>query len=219
MPALSSTPAPPRRLDRFLSADLPRALNIVIEPLPLYASELSALAEDDRIEYMPVAAGRQKMDLPLLVPKRPGGSSFLPKQQAGGHILQACSHGAGRAAGRSRHPGGTNSPEARRPGIRVRVHRRRRPSVGAGGCDRRRVLAPPLLARSAVDRRGDRARFRAGFRLYDAADEERWSSGTLAQVDVIFFVRTAPCSPLMVELKIRDNVRSTRPSRQLHVLT
>jgi FkbM family methyltransferase len=27
---------------------------------------------------MPVAAGRQKMDLPLLVPKRPGGSSFRP---------------------------------------------------------------------------------------------------------------------------------------------
>lgn len=43
-----------------------------------------------------------------------------------------------------------------------------------------------------------------GFRLYDTADEERRSSGTLAQVDVIFFVRTAPCSPPMVELKIRD---------------
>jgi hypothetical protein len=56
-------------------------MHVKIEPRPLYASELSALAEDDRIEYMPVAAGRQKMGLPLLVPKRPSGSSFLPSSR------------------------------------------------------------------------------------------------------------------------------------------
>ena len=45
---------PPTATGPFLCRRiLPRAVHIMIEPLPLYASEQSALAEDDRIEYAP----------------------------------------------------------------------------------------------------------------------------------------------------------------------
>jgi hypothetical protein len=54
------TPAQPRRLDRFCRRILSRAVHVKDQPLHLYASELSALAEDDRIEYMPVAARIRK---------------------------------------------------------------------------------------------------------------------------------------------------------------
>jgi FkbM family methyltransferase len=61
----------------------PHAKYVMVELLPLYARERTTLAEHERIEYVPAAAGRQKTDLRLLVPKEPGGSSFLPSSRPG----------------------------------------------------------------------------------------------------------------------------------------
>jgi FkbM family methyltransferase len=170
----------------------PRAVHVMIEPLPLYASELSALAEDDRIEYMPVAAGRQKMDLPLLVPERPGGSSFLPSSRPEDTYFKRAVMVPVVPLDGLDIPEGPTLLKLDVQGFEFEViagagHLLEQVDVIVVECSLHPFQRDLPLIDEVIERVSA-----LGFRLYDTADEERWVSGTLAQVDVIFVRSDSP---------------------------
>jgi FkbM family methyltransferase len=172
----------------------PRARYVLVEPLPLYARELTTLAKHERIEYVPAAAGRQKTDLQLLVPNQPGGSSFLPSSRSGDPYFKRSVLVPVLRLDSLAIPDGSTLLKLDVQGFELEV------IAGAGEllnqveaivaeCSIHPFQRDLPLIHEVIQRLAD-----LGFVLYDIADEERWSSGTLAQVDVIF-VRSG--SPLL----------------------
>jgi len=170
----------------------PQATYLLIEPLADYAPALSALSAYGRIRYLPFAAGSEEADLPLLVPTKPGGSSFLPssrpddqyfKRSVIVHVVPLDSIDI---------PVGSTLLKLDVQGFELEV-------LDGASATLNQVdviitecsLYPFQQGLPLIDQ--VIARVSAlGFRLYDLADEKRWVSGTMAQIDLIFIRANNP---------------------------
>jgi FkbM family methyltransferase len=164
----------------------PDAHFMLLEPLPDYEAELSALVRRGRIEYIPAAAGRAEDTLSLLVPDEPQGSSFLAatgerdsyfKRSVTVPVLPLSSLDI---------PSGPTVLKLDVQGYELEV------IAGAASIlDQVEVIIAECslypfqqgipLIHEVVDRVVE-----LGYRIYDTADEVRWPSGTLAQLDLVF---------------------------------
>jgi FkbM family methyltransferase len=166
----------------------PDARYVMIEPLPVYRERLSALVGPD-IQYFAVAAGPSRMELPLLVPDQPGGSSFLPSARTGDHYFKSTVDVPVVPLDELDIPVGRTLIKLDVQGYELKV---------LEGSDQLLKRIEVIVAESSmypfqqdmplihelVHHLAQR-----GFRLYDIADELRWPSGGLAQVDLIFVAK------------------------------
>ena len=164
----------------------PDAQFIMVEPLPDYENELAPLAETGRIRYVKAAAGRTEARLPLLVPEDPGGSSFLPAGRDGDNFFKR-SVTVPVVPLESLHiPAGRTLLKLDVQGYELEV------LAGAGRLlDQVEVIISecslyPFQQDIPLIHETIQQVVELGYRLYDVADEVRWSSGTLAQIDLIF---------------------------------
>ena len=158
----------------------------MLEPLPDYAPELSALEQPGRIDYVRAAAGRFKDDLPLFIPDEPGGSSFLPaSRQSDTHfkrsvivpVIPLSSLGI------------SSTPALLKldvQGFELEVLAGAKSMLNEIEVVIAECSLYPFQENIPLIDQVVRDVAELGYCLYDTADEYRWPSGTLAQVDVIF---------------------------------
>jgi len=164
----------------------PDARFILLEPLLDYEEELAALANHERIEYIRAAAGRTKGDLPLLVPKDPGGSSFLPASRRGDSYFKRSVIVPVVPLASLDVPEETSLLKLDVQGYELEV------LAGAGRLLHQvEVIVAecslyPFQQRIPLIHETIQHVVSLGFSLYDVADEMRWPSGMLAQMDLIF---------------------------------
>lgn len=163
----------------------PDALFVMIEPLPTYEGELAGL-EQPGVRYVRAAAGREESSLPLLVPEDPGGSSFLPASRLGDtYFKRSVTVPVVTLAGMD-VPAGPVLLKLDVQGYELEV------LAGAGSLISQVEVMIVECSLYSFQRNIPlidetiRQVTELGFRLYDLADETRWTSGTLAQTDLVF---------------------------------
>jgi FkbM family methyltransferase len=164
---------------------------LMVEPLPVYRQRLEALVDGD-VRYRAVAAGRTATELPLLVPNRPGGSSFLPSSREGDLYFKGAVDVPVVPLDDLDVPSGRTLLKLDVQGYELEV---------LAGASHLMERVEVIVAESSI------YPFQKGmplihelisyvvhldYRLYDIADELRWPSGGLAQVDLVFVANGNP---------------------------
>ena len=164
----------------------PDARFIMLEPLPDYEGELAELANRGRIRYIRVAAGRKAEERRLLVSDDPEGSSFLPASSRTDSYFKRSVTVSVAPLDSLDIPDETSLLKLDVQGYELEV---------LAGADRVLRQVEVIVAEcSLYSFQQDIPLIHEviqylvglGFRLYDVADEIRLSSGTLAQIDLIF---------------------------------
>jgi FkbM family methyltransferase len=164
----------------------PEAHFVLVEPFPEHEAELTRLAERWGVRYVKAAAGRERSTLSLLVPDDPGGASFLPAQREGDTFFKhSIEVPVVPLDGLQVEPGATL--------LKLDVQGYELEVLAGAGRLLEQVevivcecsLYPFQRGLPLVHQTIERI-LSLGFRLYDVADEVRWTSGTLAQVDLVF---------------------------------
>lgn len=164
----------------------PDAHFVLVEPLPEREADLAPLVERWHARYVKAAAGRTQSTLSLLVPEDPGGASFLPADREGDAFFKRSVTVPVVPLESLELPGGTTLLKMDVQGYELEV------LAGAGRLlDQVEVIVAECslypfqrdlpLIHQTIERM-----LQLGYRLYDVADEVRWPSGTLAQVDLVF---------------------------------
>jgi FkbM family methyltransferase len=164
----------------------PDARFVMLEPLPEYHRELTELARQERIHYIPAAAGRAKDELQLLVPEDPTGSSFLPASRRSDTYFKKSVKVPVVPLASLDIPEETSLLKLDVQGYELEVlagagRVMRQVEVIVAECSLYPFQENIPLIHESVEHVVD-----LGFRLYDIADEVRWPSGTLAQIDLVF---------------------------------
>jgi FkbM family methyltransferase len=164
----------------------PDAHFIMLEPLPDYEVELSALVRRGGIEYIPAAAGRAEDTLPLLVPDKPGGSSFLAASREHDRYFRRSVTVPVLPLSSLDIPSGQTVLKLDVQGYELEVIAGAAPildqvEVIIAECSLYPFQQGIPLIHEVVERVVE-----LGYLIYDAADEMRWPSGTLAQLDLLF---------------------------------
>ena len=173
-------------------AIFPDARFVMIEPLPEHDAELTALAGRWGMRYVRAAAGRTDEPRSLLVPDDPGGASFLPAGREGDAFFKRSMTVPVVRLEDLGLPPGPTLLKMDVQGYELEV------LAGAGRllgqveaivseCSLYPFQRDIPLVHEVVERMGE-----LGFRLYDVADEVRWPSGTLAQLDLVFVAAGSP---------------------------
>lgn len=163
----------------------PYARYVMVEPLPEYEVELSGLVQLEQVEYVKAAAGRSAGTLPLLVPDEPGGSSFLPASRPGDTYFKRSVTVPVIALDDLDIPSGSVLLKLDVQGYELEV---------LAGAERLLERVDAIIVETSLHRFQQNIPLThevirlldLGFRLYDVADEFRWNSGTLAQIDLVF---------------------------------
>ena len=164
----------------------PDACFVMVEPLPDYEAELAKLARPGHIDYVRAAAGRFEGTQPLLVPLDPGGSSFLSSSRQGDTYFQRTVEVPVRRLDKMDIPVGSLLLKLDVQGYELEV------LAGAEGllnqveviiaeCSLHSFQRSLPLVHEVVSHVCD-----LGYRVYDFADQTRWKSEILAQVDLVF---------------------------------
>lgn len=170
----------------------PDAHFVLVEPLPEHEAALTRLAERWNLRYVKAAAGRSESERPLLVPDDLGGASFLPAQREGDAFFKRSVAVPVLTLESLGLPAGVTLLKLDVQGFELEV------LAGAGSllqqvevivaeCSLYPFQQDLPLVHETIAHLD-----RLGFRLYDVADEVRWSSGTLAQVDLVFVASASP---------------------------
>jgi FkbM family methyltransferase len=163
---------------------------VLLEPNPAYQKDLNSLV-GDQVTHVAAAAGRTSGTLPLLLPDEPGGASFLPSSGEGGFFK-----------------GSVDVPVIPLDQIDlggtahlVKLDVQGYELEALAGAERVMEEAEVLVLECSLHPFQERIPLihevvayltERGFRLYDYGDEVRWSSGTLAQLDLIFTTADSP---------------------------
>jgi len=169
----------------------PAARYVMIEPLALYRDDLRGLV-GHRVEHIAVAAGRTRTELPLLLPNLPEGSSFLPSNREGDPYFKGSIDVPVVPVDDLDIPFGPTLLKLDVQGYELEV---------LAGASRLIERVEVIVAEASMHPFQQRMPLihelvsqvvQLGFRLYDVADELRWPSGGLAQVDVVFVADEHP---------------------------
>jgi FkbM family methyltransferase len=163
----------------------PSARFVMVEPLPDWRDDLEAITGLG-IDYVPAAAGAKEATLPLLVPDQPGGSSFLSASREGDTYFKRSVNVPVVTLDSLDIPEGPTLLKLDVQGYELEVLEGgsrvlEQVEVLVAECSLYPFQTDIPLVHDVVRRVAD-----LGLVVYDVADELRWPSGALAQVDLIF---------------------------------
>jgi FkbM family methyltransferase len=171
----------------------PNASYVMVEPNPAYRAELQAVGRTLGAKYVAAAAGRAVGALPLLIPSDPTGASFLREAGDEGSYFERSVTVPVVTLDSIAVPGTVSLLKLDVQGYELEA---------LAGAQRQLGEAEVVICECSlhafqegiplVDEIVAFMTATADMRLYDFADQVRWKSGTLAQLDLIFVAAWSP---------------------------